>query len=97
MINIGSDNGFLPDSTKPLFEPMLTYLLCGIHLKVILQDVPINLIHICLEIEFWIRQHIFQRPAIKMAPILHNTYSNTLPLIKYVWILIKMLVKCVAW
>ena len=24
-VNIGSDNGLLPDGTKPLHEPMLTY------------------------------------------------------------------------
>ena len=25
-VNIGSDNGLLPDGTKPLPEPMLTYI-----------------------------------------------------------------------
>ena len=25
LFNIGSDNGLLPDGTKPLAEPMLTY------------------------------------------------------------------------
>ena len=25
LVNIGSDNGLLPDGTKPLSEPMLTY------------------------------------------------------------------------
>ena len=36
----------LPDSTKPLPEPMLTYqqVFCGIHLSEISQEVPINII-----------------------------------------------------
>ena len=28
-VNIGSGNGLLPDSTKPLPEPVLTYHMCG--------------------------------------------------------------------
>ena len=34
-INIGSGNGLLPDGTKPLPEPMLTY-----HLRVVSQKIP---------------------------------------------------------
>ena len=34
-VNIGSNNGLLPDSTKPLPEPMLPYHQIGIHLRTI--------------------------------------------------------------
>ena len=36
----GSGNGLLPDGTKPLTEPILTYHVrsCGIHLRAILQE-----------------------------------------------------------
>ena len=33
----GSDNGLLPDGTKPFSEPMLTQII-GIHTSVILQQ-----------------------------------------------------------
>ena len=42
-VNIGSGNGLLPDGTKPLPEPMLTYhhlRSSGIHLRAILQEIP---------------------------------------------------------
>ena len=35
LVNIGTCNGSLPDSTKPLPEPIVTYdqnFFCGIHL-----------------------------------------------------------------
>ena len=48
-VNIGSGNGLLPDGTKPLPEPMLTYLqispMTDIHLRALSQEdlkMPIN-------------------------------------------------------
>ena len=42
LLNIGSGNGLLSDGTNPLPEPMLTnhfsMTACGIHLKVISQE-----------------------------------------------------------
>ena len=42
-VNIGSGNGLLPDGTKPLCEPWMTYIL-NIHLRAISQEVLMNLI-----------------------------------------------------
>ena len=42
-VNIGSGNGLLPDSTKPLPKPMLTYYR-GIHLRAISREVQLNII-----------------------------------------------------
>ena len=40
-VNIGSGNGLLPDSTKPLPEPMLPCVMSSdIHLRLILQEIP---------------------------------------------------------
>ena len=51
-VNIGSDNGLLPDGTKPLPEPIFTYkVTSGIHLTVITQEVLMNLIcNLCWDI-----------------------------------------------
>ena len=38
-VNIGSGNGLMPDGTKPLPEPMLTYH-SDIHLTAISQEMP---------------------------------------------------------
>ena len=51
LVNIGSGNGLLPDSTKPLPESMLTSefplvineVLCDIHLREISQELLLNL------------------------------------------------------
>ena len=49
-----SGNGLLPDGTKPLTEPLLTYhqrFFCGIHLIEISQEILLNIIcNMCLEI-----------------------------------------------
>ena len=53
-INFGSGNGLLPDGTKPLPEPLLTYhqVFCGIHMREFSPEM-FNLIHnMCLEITF---------------------------------------------
>ena len=45
-VNVGPGNGLLPDGTKPLPEPMLSYdAFCGIYLSAISQEV-LNLIRI---------------------------------------------------
>ena len=52
-VNIGSGNGLLPNGTKSLPEPMLTSsdVFCGIHFRVISQEMLINLIrNMCSEI-----------------------------------------------
>ena len=45
-VNIGSDNGLLPDGTKPWTKLMLTHLsskaFCDMHLRTILQEVLRN-------------------------------------------------------
>ena len=38
-VNIGSDNGLLPDGNKPSHEPMLTERSSDIHLREILQEI----------------------------------------------------------
>ena len=46
-VNIGSGNGLLPDGTKPLPEPTLTYyqnVFYGIPFRLISQEVLVNLI-----------------------------------------------------
>ena len=48
LVNSSSGNSLLPDSTKPLPEPMLTYhqlKFCGIHFKIILQVALKTTIH----------------------------------------------------
>ena len=39
-VNIGSGNGLLPDDTKPLPEPMMTYQWSFVHPTTILQAAP---------------------------------------------------------
>ena len=43
-VSIGSGSGLLPDGTKSLPEPMLTYhhMFCGISLRAISQEVLMN-------------------------------------------------------
>ena len=45
LVNIGSNNGFLPDGTKPQPKPILTYyrMFCDIHLRAMSHKVLINL------------------------------------------------------
>ena len=55
LVDIGSGNDFLPDATKPLPEPILTYhqmFFFGINLEAILQEELVKLIHnMCSEIK----------------------------------------------
>ena len=44
-VNIGSDSGLLPDVTKPLPEPTLTYVLWGIQPRAISSDMLMHLIN----------------------------------------------------
>ena len=47
LVNFDSSIGVLPDGTNLLLEPMLTSsnVLCRIHLKAIVREVPINSIY----------------------------------------------------
>ena len=55
-VNIGSGNGLLPDSTKPLPEPMLTdhqWSPSDIHIRAISQEMPQpSVTKICLKITY---------------------------------------------
>ena len=55
-VNLGSDNGLLPDGTKPLPEPMLTddqWSPHDIHIRAISQEMPQpSITEICLKITY---------------------------------------------
>ena len=60
-VNIGSGNGLVPDSPKPLPEPMVSTWFSGTHLTPISQEVlKISIHKISLEIHLWNHVHTSQ-------------------------------------